>query len=124
MSRTFRHYWPDRFQGRVWVNFNLPGVIVKSGGAVHAVSGVVISACEYEPGPGLFAKAGVMKKGDANIWVSNVHPYVRDNQATDPVTQNGGVEFVINVDYFSPLLIATTITVFDEVVDVRLGEEL
>jgi hypothetical protein len=67
---------------------------------------------------------GVMKKGDANIWVSNVHPYVRDNQTTDPVAQNGGVEFVINVDYFSPLLVATTITVFDEVVNVRLGEEL
>ena len=122
MPQSFRHFWPDPVRGRVWFNYNLPGVIVRKGN-VPTVSAVVITASEWQLIGGIAGRAGVLHRGDANIWVSNVRPYVRSPNETDPVRQNGGVEFVINVDWATPLLVATTITVFDEVVTIALGEE-
>ena len=97
---------------------NLPGVVVRT----PAVSAVVITACEYM----LSGPFGVktLIRGDASIWVENVHPYVRVPGATDPGAQNGGVEFVIHVNSDSPLLVATTITVFDDPVIVPPGVEV
>ena len=120
MSQSFRHYWPEPFKGRVWLNFNLPGVIVRRNGIVSAVT---ITASEWQPAGGIFGRAGNLHRGDANIWVSNVRPYVRNPGTDDLMQQNGGVEFVINVDFKTPLLVATTITVLDEVVTVAVGEE-
>lgn len=120
MPRTFRKYWPQPFRGRNWLNFNLPGIVVKRPSS--SVSAVLVTACEYKRAGGIFGNAGTLMRGDANIWVSNIHPYIRV-PSQDLNVQNGGVEFVINVEWGSPLLIATTITVFDEVVEVAPGEE-
>jgi hypothetical protein len=115
VSKSFCHFWTDPVQGRTWFNYNLPGVIVIKGD-IPAVSAVVITASEW-----LFGQAGTLHRGDANIWVSNVRPYVRSFDS-DPVKQNGGVEFVVNVDWDTPLLVATTITVFDGPVTVSIDE--
>ncbi len=123
MPQSFRHFWPDPVRGRVWFNYNLPGVIVRKGN-VPTVSSVMVTACEWQPAGGVFGRAGSLHRGDANIWVSNVRPYVRAENETDPVRQGGGVEFVINVDWETPLLVATTITVFDEAVTISPGEEV
>jgi hypothetical protein len=106
-------------QGRVWFNYNLPGIVLRRNGAVSAV---VVTASEWHPAGGLFGNAGVLHRGDANIWVSNVRPYVRVVNA-EGVAQQGGVEFVVNVDWGAPLHVATTITVLDEIVQVAPGEE-
>jgi hypothetical protein len=101
MSRSFRHFWPDPVQGRVWLNYNLPGFVVRRGGTVSAVT---VTACEWAAAGGIFGRAGNLQRGDANIWVANVRPYVRNPGALDAVEQSGAVEFVVNVDWDSPLL--------------------
>ncbi|MCY7321493.1 MAG: hypothetical protein LH660_06745 [Phormidesmis sp. CAN_BIN36] len=121
MSQSFRKYWRDPVQGRTWFNYNLPGIVVKRPSS--SVSSVIVTVCEYKLAGGIFGGAGSLVRGDANIWVSNVHPYIRVN-SQDLIEQNGGIEFVVNVDWGSPLLVATTITVFDEDVQVEPGEEV
>jgi len=121
MPRIFRQFWPDPFQGRVWLNVNLAGVVVKPNRG--PVSAVHVSACEYHKAGGIFGNAGNLSRGDAFISVWNVHPYVRNAAAADAIGQNGGVEFALQVDFHLPLLIATTITVFDEPVEVNVGSE-
>jgi len=48
--------------------------------------------------------------GDANVWVSNVSPHFNDHFNGEP----GGVEFIVNVDFPSPIDVAVTITVEDQ----------
>jgi hypothetical protein len=134
MSKTFRHVWPEPFQGKNWLNLNLPGVVIANviprklqgsiGGQTFVyythdivVSAVVVTASEWSTTEGdsySQPPVGALHRGDAIITVCNVRPYVR-NYGNLPADQGGGVEFVVNVDFPSPLLIATTITVFDEV---------
>jgi hypothetical protein len=125
VSRSFRHYWPYPIQGRQWLNLNLPGLVIMTPRGVDpyagdtALSAVLITACEYWPpgnrGPFYDFRDQTLIRGDANIWVSNIRPYVRRWwNAADPVLQNGGVEFVINVNWFEPLFVATTVTVLDD----------
>lgn len=105
MSRTVRVLWTEAVTG--WFNFDWPGVI-------DGTSVVHISACEWDPTfpPGDIShdvdfanKIGALRwRGDANIYVKNVHPHD---------SGGGGVEFVLQVDWDTPLRVCTDITVFD-----------
>jgi hypothetical protein len=46
--------------------------------------------------------------GEANIWVTNISPF--RNEFTG---QTGGVRFILHVDWATPLNVAATITVED-----------
>jgi len=101
-ARTIRVFWRNARTG--WHNFNWNGVITPQS-VVH------ISACEaFFPPNNLFGVEGVQRKrGDAAIWVKNVHPH--GPNPGDTIT--GGVEFFLQVDWGTPLDVATDITVFD-----------
>jgi hypothetical protein len=111
MSQSFRHVFRG-VNGRVRANFN--------SSAVRSDTSVVnITAGEIKPRdpnvPQLFRDAGdpgqnfVYTLGDANVWVSNVSPHRQDHFDGEP----GGVEFILNVDFPSPIDVAVTITVDD-----------
>jgi hypothetical protein len=100
MARTIRVWWPSQSTG--WLNFNWTGVI-------NASSVVHISACEAVAVPqSLGAVQDVVAesrfRGAAVIGVRNVHPH---NDG------GGGVEFVLEVNWGSPLNVVTDITVED-----------
>lgn len=89
-------------------------------GAIRSRSSVVhITAAEIKPPdpnvPPALREAGdpgqnfVYNLGDANVWVSNVSPHRQDHFDGEP----GGVEFILNVDYPTPINVAITITVED-----------
>lgn len=95
-------------QGRVRQNFNLPGIINSAQAVVH------ITAGEVTQGPrtlvGAIAQDFIYKVGAANIWVSNISPHFNSHFGGEP----GGVEFILNVDWDSPLDVGITITVEDQ----------
>lgn len=87
-------------RGRCRMNFNWP--------PINALSVVNITAGEAHD----FGSANLLggqpfsyNLGDANVWVSNISPH------------QGGVEFILNVDWPDPLNIAVTITVEDSSLD-------
>jgi len=94
-------------QGVVRQNYFWPGVI-------NAFSNVSITAGEVGVGgsaptpPGAIGQNFFYKLGAASVWVSNVCPHKNDY-----AHQTGGVEFLIHVDWDSPLDVAITITVDD-----------
>jgi hypothetical protein len=98
--RTIRVFWRNRTSD--WVNFNWDGVITPQS-VVH------ISACECKfPEGGIFgAESVILHRGLAPIWVKNVR--VHGPNPGDTIT--GGVEFFIQVDWDTPLDVATDITV-------------
>ena len=102
-ARTIRVFWRSASTG--WFNFNWNGVITPQS-VVH------VSACECFIDPGsLFGAEGVTRtRGDAPIWVKNVRPH--GPNPGDTIT--GGVEFFLQIDWGTPLSIATDITVFGE----------
>jgi hypothetical protein len=102
-ERTIRVFWGKQSTG--WKNFNWDGVITKES-VVH------ISACEYDVNElNLFGVEGMHRsRGDAAISVKNVRPH--GPNPGDTIT--GGVEFFLEVDWDSPLLVATDISVFDD----------
>ena len=95
------------------MNFNMSG-FVKSRLAV-----VQITAAEVKMGPraeavgpgGLVFMDWQYFVGDANIWISNISPHFNDHFGGEA----GGVEFVLNVDFPSPLSVAITITLEDDI---------
>jgi hypothetical protein len=101
--RTIRVFWKSASTG--WFNFNWNGVITDKS-VVH------ISACECQFNPQtLFGVEGVFRhRGLAPIWVKNVRPH--GPNPGDTIT--GGVEFFLQIDWDSPLSIATDITVMGE----------
>lgn len=102
-----RYFWGP-IRGRYPVNVNLD--------VIGEESVVVVTACEYRRHrpqelvgfhvPSMTNQPRFV--GAATIYVSNVAPH---GPPTDP---NRGVTFVINVDWDSPLPVATDITVFDD----------
>jgi len=103
MARTIRVFWRDQQSG--WLNFNWDGVIT-------AQSVVHISACEcFFPEQNLFGAEGVVRfRGAAPIYVKNIHPH--GPNPGDTIT--GGVEFLLQVDWETPLNVATDITVVED----------
>lgn len=102
-ARTIRVFWRNMTSG--WVNFNWNGVITPQS-VVH------ISACECSlPENNLFGAEGVVRhRGAAPIYVKNVRPH--GPNPGDTIT--GGVEFYLQIEWDSPLHIATDITVLGE----------
>lgn len=96
MTRTLRVFWPNATSG--WFNFNWFGVI-DFNSVVH------IAACEGQLNPpdisGSILNRISRTRGDASIYVKNVHPH------------NDGVEFFLQVDWDSPLNVVIDITVVD-----------
>jgi hypothetical protein len=94
-------------QGRVRVNHNI--------GSITSPQAVVnISAGEIKPGPSSRGPGGVEQDfmynlGDADVWVSNVSPHLNQHFGGEP----GGVEFILHVDWDSPLDVAYTVTLDD-----------
>jgi hypothetical protein len=117
VSYSFRYYWPDPVSSG-WMNINA-GVVRQyaRNSNFGAVSAVVMTASEYKK-VGRIERIGIIGegvqlwRGDAEIWVSNVRPYIR-NLTEDPNQQNGGIEFYLHVGYHTPLLVATTVTILD-----------
>lgn len=109
MPQHIRAIWPP-FRGREVLNFNWDIITVES--VVHIV------ASEYaprnQPVPPHDTEPRIV--GAANIRVDNIAPH---GPPSDP---NHGVTFVVNVDWDSPLPIATDITVFDELPSVQYQE--
>ena len=98
--------------GRVPQNFNFP--------AIRSNTSVVhITAAEIKPidptVPPIFKEVGdpgqdfIYHVGDANVWVSNISPHRQAHFDGEP----GGIEFILNVDFPSPIDVAITITVED-----------
>lgn len=101
-------------RGRVRQNFNFSG-IKSSASVVHITAAEVIplaSPGEVPPRlklPGEPDQNFRYNLGDANVWVSNISPHLQDHFDGEPA----GVEFILNVDFPSPIDVAITITVED-----------
>jgi hypothetical protein len=99
MAESVRHYWWG-IQGRVVLNYNWD--------RIQHDSVVLIGASEArwdrDSRNPWHAPRFV---GDATITVCNIAPH------GPPYDPNNGVTFVVNVDFPSPLYIATDIVVFD-----------
>jgi len=94
-------------QGRVRQNFNWPGVITARS-VVHITAAEVGGGTtQRQPSPPV--QDFFYHLGEASVWVSNIGPH--KNEFTD---DPGGVEFHLHVDWNSPLDVAVTITVEDE----------
>jgi hypothetical protein len=101
MPQTIRQFWTNKM-GRNVLNFNWD--------AINHDSVVLISASEYNldntPNHHRFV-------GDADVTVLNISPH------GPPFDPNHGVQFVLQVDWESPLNIVTDITVLDKPTDVE-----
>lgn len=93
-------------QGRIRKNFNWPPIKLDSA--------VIVTAAEFTPifdGPmGGPKTLGRPNLGAANVYVTNIGPH-------GPEPEVGGVEFLLHVDWESPLDVIVTITVLDDIVE-------
>lgn len=93
-------------QGTVRKNFNWP--------PINLDSALIVTAAEFTPRFGGFGGGpktlGRPNLGAANVYVSNVGPH-------GPEPEVGGVEFLLHVDWDSPLDVEVTITVLDDIVE-------
>jgi|SRR5262245_13134708 len=101
-------------KGRVRQNFNLPGIIKSAQAVVHITAGEVTLSGQHSlvvgPGGAEVAQDFVYHLGDADIWVSNICPHFNSHFPGEP----GGVEFILHVNWSSPLNVGVTITVENE----------
>ncbi len=107
MPRTIRVVYPKAAAGVGWLrkNFNWgisPPITKQS--VVH------VSAAEASlPGPGtlggITADNTAFHLGEADVYVTNISPH------------DGGVEFILHVNFNSPLDIIVDITVFDDPIE-------
>ncbi|WP_147196123.1 hypothetical protein AAGQ96_05680 [Pantoea sp. MBD-2R] len=81
--------------------------------AINKRSAVIITAAEWAAGTDPTDSTGRPHLGDAIIYVTNIGPH-------DPEGGPGGVEFYLHVDWKTPLHVQITITVLDQVEDVRV----
>jgi hypothetical protein len=94
-------------------NFNTD--IIRSGTSVVNITAAEIRPIDPNVNPRL-KLAGepdqnfIYNLGDANVWVSNVSPHLQDHFNGEPA----GVEFILNVEFPSPIDVAITITVEDD----------
>jgi hypothetical protein len=110
MATTFRHVLRG-VHGRVRANFNMPDVVRSRQAVVHITAGEVIfngtTSEVIGPNGQLVSQNFIYNLGDADIWVSNVSPHFNDHFNGEP----GGVEYILHVNWDSPLDVAVTITV-------------
>jgi hypothetical protein len=102
MSQTIRVYYGRErgLKGRCRVNFNWPPIKATSVVHITATEAAEFGSSSILSDGGLVQEYGYIL-GDANVWVSNISPH------------NGGVEFILHVDWQAPLNVAVTITVED-----------
>lgn len=112
MATSFRHVLRG-VHGRVRGNFNLPGLIRSRQAVVTMTAGEIsfngTTSEVIGPNGQLVSQDFVYNLGDADVWVSNVSPHFNDHFEGEP----GGVEYILHVDWDSPLDVAVTITVED-----------
>jgi hypothetical protein len=105
MARSIR-FVRRGVQGVARQNFNWPGVI-EARSVVHVSAAEVGFGTTYartvNPPQDFFYHLGA-----ASVWVSNIGPHKNEFAG-----QVGGVEFLIHVDWDSPLDVAVSITVED-----------
>jgi hypothetical protein len=108
MARSFRIYYgaEQGLKGRCKMNFNWPTINFASAVNVTAAEGTAFGSTRHILGAS--SGQGIIQdydfwQGDANIWVSNISPH------------NGGVEFILHVDWREPLSVVVTITVEDPI---------
>lgn len=99
MARSIRLIYRNQ-RGRVPQNFNW--------GAITKRSAVLVTAAEWRAGSDPFDSTGRPVLGAADVYVTNIGPH-------DPEGGTGGVEFILHVNWDSPLHIQVTITVFEEI---------
>jgi hypothetical protein len=101
MARSIRVFY-DNVQGTVRRNFNWPPINIKSA--------VLITAAEWQSGPLGPSLDGSHRPflGAAPIWVTNVGAHGSGTEA-------GGVEFLLHVQFNTPLNVMVTITVLDDI---------
>ncbi|MCB0096803.1 MAG: hypothetical protein KDE50_12405 [Caldilineaceae bacterium] len=102
-SQTIRVFWRNAATG--WFNFNWDGVITP-----RSVVHISASECALSEG-GFFDGEHVQRhRGEAPIWVKNIRPH--GPNPGDTIT--GGVEFFLQIDWETPLNVATDIIVLGE----------
>jgi hypothetical protein len=93
-------------QGTIRKNFNWDPIKLDSA--------VIVTAAEFTPHfGGLYTgikTPGRPNLGAANVYVTNVGPH-------GPEPDVGGVEFLLHVDWDSPLDVVVTISVLDEITE-------
>jgi hypothetical protein len=102
MAQSIRVFYRNQ-QGRsIRQNFNWPPINVRSE--------VLITAAEWQSGPLGPQLDGSQRPvlGAAPIWVSNIGAHGGGGEA-------GGVEFLLNVEWPTPLNVMVTIAVLDEI---------
>jgi hypothetical protein len=97
MPKTIRKFWGP-LHGRATLNFNWP--------AINHDSVVLVTAAEYQVAQPISNEHRFV--GAASITVENIAPH------GPPFDPNHGVTFVVNIDWKSPLTIATDITLLDQ----------
>jgi hypothetical protein len=104
MARSIRVLYRGQ-HGSIRKNFNWP--------PINLDSAVIVTAAEFTPvfgglggGPKTLGRPNL---GAANVYVTNVGPHgVAGGEA-------GGVEFLLHVDFGSPLDVIVTITVHEDI---------
>lgn len=113
MATSFRHLLRG-VNGRVRANFNMPGVVKSRQAVVHITAGEVVfgggTSEVLGPNGQLVTQPYHYNLGDADIWVSNVSPHFNDHFNGEP----GGVEYILHVNWDTPLDVAVTITVEED----------
>ena len=104
MARSIRVLYRGQM-GQIRKNFNWP--------PINLDSAVIVTAAEFTPrfvglggGPKTLGRPNL---GAANVYVTNVGPHGHAE------FEAGGVEFFLHVDWDSPLDVAVTITVLDDI---------
>jgi hypothetical protein len=105
MSQSIRVLYRGQ-KGTIRKNFNWTPIKLDSA--------VVITAAEFNPVfggfPGPSKTLGRPHLGAANVYVTNVGPH-------GPEPDVGGVEFLLHVDWDSPLDVEVTISVLDDITE-------
>ena len=101
MARSIRVFYTGQHGKGIRKNFNWPPINQKSA--------VLITAAEFQFPGGLGGLESIRPNlGAAAIWVTNVGAHGAGTEA-------GGVEFLLNVDWPSPLNVMVTITVLEDI---------
>ena len=104
MAQSIRVLYREQ-KGTIRKNFNWP--------PIKADSAVIVTAAEFNPVFGGLAGFGPKTLGRPNLGAANV--YVTNIGPHGPEPDVGGVEFLLHVDWESPLNVIVTISVLEDI---------